>query len=191
MVNQWARFIILSNTLNSRRTGGAKKWSSVPAHNPHLCPTPTPLPPRRLYCSLLHISGDHSVQGIGSPDSHVCMYIRRTFIWSLKRSIWLVSSGAGKERNSKRFFASLPPTNSVLRHHLNSSAALRPKDCKSSKRFSLMCQCFKRSSYLNIYLEQGEVLPKSTCPHFSLKRWWREGLLPCVPCWERGGLGWG
>lgn len=105
------------------------------------------------------------------PDSHVCTYIWRTFISSLKRSIWLVSHGAGKGRISKRFFASSPPTNSVLRDHLNSSAALRPKDCKSSKRFSRVRQCAKRSSYLNIYLEQREVLPKSTCPRFSLKRW--------------------
>lgn len=93
---------------------------------------------------------------------------------SLKRSIWLVSRGAGKEGNSKRFFASRhPPIVCLLRDHLNSSAALRPKDGKSSKRFSLMCQCSKRSSYLNIYLEQRAVLPKSSCPHFSVKRWCR------------------
>lgn len=125
---------------------------------PHLCPTSTP--------GSLLLSPSHFRQSFCTrnrfPDSHGCTCIWRTFVSSLKRSVWLVRSGAGKERNSKRFFAS----DSAWCDPLNSSAALRPKDCKSRKRFSLMCQCAKRSSYLNSYLGQREALPRSTCPHF-------------------------
>lgn len=164
-------------------------WSSPP-------PPCTPLlPPGSPLLSPSHFRPSFCARTV-FPDSHVCTYIWRTFIASLKRSIWLVSGGAGKERNGEGFFASLPPTKSVLRDHLNSSAALRPKDGKSSKRFSLMCHCSKWSSYLSIYLEQREGHPKSTCPHFSWKRWrceWKtrtytRSSYTCVVL--RAGVGW-
>ena len=157
MINRCARFIILINTLNPKRME-VQKWSLGSTRRPAPSPAPPPPTPTQsgvLDCSLLQISGNHPVQGACSQTA-MCEQIFREHSFSLLKDQFGLSVGAlaGKE-TVKVSFPSSPPTKSALCDHLNGASASRPKDCKRSKRVSLLCQ-FSKWSLIFKYLFGAE-----------------------------------
>lgn len=144
-----------------------------------VCPSAHFQPAVHPACPLLSpsISSDHSVR-LPFPVSHVCTCIQASFIQSLKRSIWLVTSETGTGRDGKSFSSSLPPTKSVLcRACLNGLATLRPKDNNRGKGFSVMCQLAKPSLISYLFGAEGSAskIHLSSClPNLICKSWLEE-----------------
>lgn len=128
----------------------------------------------------------------------MCVHIFREHSFCLWRDQFGLSFGLAKKGMVR---VSLPPCHPPRVGCVIVKTALQLWGQKTATAVKGLhsCASFPNDhSYLSIYLEQREVLPKSTCPHFSLKRWHcverlpnMLNLLKRVLCWKREWVGHG
>lgn len=136
-------------------------------------PRPQPFHPSSwLEPSLLSLSiaGTRSGEGTRSQPA-MCVHIFREHSFSLlKDQFGLSMAGLAREEMVRVSLLPRHPPR-VCYAIIETAQQLRgQKTATAVKGFPSRASFPNDHSYLSIYLEQREALPKSTCPHFSLKR---------------------